>query len=86
MYITHEEGAQNLPDAVFSSRYLKTWSWDSIVDIVTGYGLDSQRVSLSPGRVKIFSSPHCTDQLWGPPRHLSSGYCGLFSGGKVAGA
>jgi hypothetical protein len=38
--------------------------------------------SLSPGRVKNFSSSRRTYRLWGPPNLLSSGYRG-FSGGKA---
>jgi hypothetical protein len=34
--------------------------------------------SLSPGKGKIFSSPHHLDWFWGPPSLLSNGYWGFF--------
>jgi hypothetical protein len=47
-------------------------SWDSVVGIATGYGLDDRGVEV---RVligsRIFSSPCRPDQLWGPPNLLS---------------
>jgi hypothetical protein len=56
---------------------LSTRSRDSLVGIVTGYGLDS-RCSI-PGRGKrIFSTPQRTDRLWGPLSLLSNRYRGLF--------
>jgi hypothetical protein len=52
-------------------------SWDSLVRIATGYGLDG-RGSI-PGKGKRFiSCPQCPDRLCRPPRHLSYGYCRLF--------
>jgi hypothetical protein len=38
--------------------------------------------SLSPGRVKIFTSPYQPDWLWGPVSLLSNGYCGIFPQGQ----
>jgi hypothetical protein len=50
-------------------------SWDNVVGIPTGYGLD--QIS-SPGRVRILSSPRRSDRLWGSSSLLSYGYRGLF--------
>jgi hypothetical protein len=54
-------------------------SWDSVVSIVTGYGLDDRGigVQLLVGS-RIFSSPCHPDRLWSPPNLLSNGYWGLF--------
>jgi len=43
-------------------------------------GFDSHR-----GR-DFFSSPPHSERLWGPPSHLSNGYCGYFLDAKAAGA
>jgi hypothetical protein len=50
--------------------------------IATGYRLDDQgvRARVLVGS-RIFTSPHCPDQLWGPPKLLSNGYWGAFSPG-----
>jgi hypothetical protein len=57
-------------------------SRDSVVGIVTGYGLDDRGVGVRvPVGSRIFSSPRRPDRLWSSPSLLSSGY-----GGKLAGA
>jgi hypothetical protein len=42
-------------------------SWDSAVGIATDYGLDGWGVAVWVlVGARIFSSPHCPDQFWGP--------------------
>jgi hypothetical protein len=57
---------------------------------VTGYGLDDGSVGVRvPVESRIFSSPRCLDQPWGPPSLLYNGYWGrgaLSFGGKSVGA
>jgi hypothetical protein len=57
-------------------------SLDSVVGIVTGYGLDDQGVwvQVLVGS-RIFSSPRHPDWPWGPPNLLSNGYWGALSPG-----
>jgi hypothetical protein len=50
-----------------------------VEQVATGWTAEVSQLK-SPGRVKIFSSPFCPDQLWGPP-NLSNGYLGLFPRG-----
>jgi hypothetical protein len=59
---------------VFTAR-----SWDSIVGIATGYGLDDRGVGV---RVPVgkFSSPRLPDRLWGPSNLVSNGYRGKAAG------
>jgi hypothetical protein len=60
-------------------------SWDSVVDIATGYELDDRGVGLQvPVGLRIFSSPRCPDRIWGPSNLLYNGYWGLLPGGKAA--
>jgi hypothetical protein len=62
---------------------LKSWrSWDSIVGIMTGYGLCNQgvRVQVLAGS-RIFSFPCHRDRLWGPPKTYTMGMGGSFPGG-----
>jgi hypothetical protein len=59
--------------------------WDSIVGIVTGYGLDDPVVGVRvPVGSRIFSSPRRPDWLRGPPGHLFNVYRVLFSRDKAA--
>jgi hypothetical protein len=57
-------------------------SRDSVVGIVTGYWVDDRGVAV---RVlvgsRIFTSPCCSDWLWGPPSLLCDGYGFFFSRG-----
>jgi hypothetical protein len=62
-------------------------SQDSVVGIVTGYGLDDKGVGVRVlVELNISSSPRHPEQLWNPLSLLSNGYQGLFPWGKVAGA
>jgi hypothetical protein len=45
---------------------------DSLVGVVTGYGLDGPGFDSQCGKI-FFSSPQRPDRLWGPPSPLSSG-------------
>jgi hypothetical protein len=57
--------------------YLReTGSWDSSMNIRTGYGLDSSG-SIS-GSARFFSSPQRSDRLCGPPSLPSNATRGLF--------
>jgi hypothetical protein len=49
-------------------------SWSNSISTVSDYRLDD-RGSVS-GRSK--GQPPCSDQVWGPPSHRSSGYRGTF--------
>jgi hypothetical protein len=51
-------------------------SWDSSVDIVTGYGQDG-RSSILGRRKRFFSSPQRLDRLWGQLSLLTNGYSGV---------
>jgi hypothetical protein len=56
-------------------------SWDSVVGIATGYGLDDLGVGVGvPVGSRIFTFPFRPDRLWGPP-NLSNGYRSLFPRG-----
>jgi hypothetical protein len=61
----------------FSKHCIRPGRWDSKFGIVKGYGLKDRelRVRVLVG-ARIFSSPCCTGQLWGPPILLSNGYHG----------
>jgi hypothetical protein len=58
-------------------------SWDNLVVIVTGYGLDGQ--GSNSDRDKIFLYSIASRLAWHPPGLLSSQYQGLFHWGKSAG-
>jgi hypothetical protein len=57
-------------------------SQDSVVSIMTGYGLGDGGVGVQilVGS-RIFSPPRYPDRLWGPPSLLSNGYQGLLPRG-----
>jgi hypothetical protein len=72
---------------IYSFSQLIT-SWDSTVDITTGYGLDGRGVGVRvPVGERFFPFPRRPDQFWSPPSLLSN-VCagGSFPGGKAAGA
>jgi hypothetical protein len=58
---------------------MKEWSQDDSVGIAIGYGLDGQ--GSIPSRARLFPSPQLSDEVWGPPSFLSSGYWGEISPG-----
>jgi hypothetical protein len=62
--------------------YHIVWSRDSVVGIATGYNPDDRGVGVQVlVGVRMFTSPCCPDQLWGPPNLLSNGYQRLFPRG-----
>jgi hypothetical protein len=66
-------------------HYAFVGNQDSIVSIVTGYGLDDWGVEVrAPVGSRIFSSPSRPDWLWDPHILLSNGYWGLFPQGNAA--
>jgi len=69
-----------LPTAVGMPPSLSC-SWDSVMSIVTDYGLSGP--GFKPWRGKIFCS--CPDWLWGPPCLLYSRYWLSFPGVKWPG-
>jgi hypothetical protein len=60
---------------------------DSVVGVATVYRLEERgaRVRVPLGS-RLFSSPRRPDWLCGPPKLLSKGTGGSFSGGKATGA
>jgi hypothetical protein len=71
----------------FKIFYINFVSWDSVVSIATGYGLDDRGVGVRvPVGSWTFSSPHHPDWLWGPPTSYPMGTRGFLPGGKAAGA
>jgi hypothetical protein len=63
----------------FPKKTLLNRSWDSVIGIAIGYGLDDCGVEVQvPVGSRIFSSPCRPDRLWGLPNLLSNGYRGLF--------
>jgi len=45
---------------------------------------DRDSIPGKDGEGIFLSSPSRQDRIWGPPSFLSSGYRGVFSGGKAA--
>jgi hypothetical protein len=79
-------------EAVLSPKRLQTFTGlhgvggyrDIAAGIVTSYGMNGQGGVRVPVRARFFSSLR-PDLLWGPLSLLSTGYRGLFPGGKAAG-
>jgi hypothetical protein len=63
-----------------SPNYCYTFgSWDSVVGIATGYGMEDRGAGARvPVGSRIFSSPRRPNRLWGPPNLLSNEYRRLF--------
>jgi hypothetical protein len=58
------------------------WSWDTVVRIGTGCGLDDRGVGFRvPVGSRIFSSSRRPDRLWGSPSLLCNGCLGAVSPG-----
>jgi hypothetical protein len=63
------------------------YTYHSVVDIATSYGLDGREVGVQvPVGSRIFSSPRRPYRLWGPPNLLSNGYGGHSPRSKADGA
>ena len=54
-------------------------SWDSAVSVVTGLLAGWYRIWILAS-LRLFSSPKCLYQLWGPPSLVFNGYRGSFLG------
>jgi hypothetical protein len=62
-------------------------SQDSVVDVVTGYGLDDRGVRVRiPVGARFFFCPRRSDRFWDPPSLLSNGIQGIFTPSKSVGA
>jgi hypothetical protein len=67
---------------VLENIWKKIESQDRAVSITTGYGLDNQGVGVRvPVGARIFTSPYCTDRLWGPSSFPSNVYRRTLSPG-----
>jgi hypothetical protein len=83
-------GTDNLEDLVLNERIILICigvlnrSWDGVVGIATGYGLDDRGVGVRvPVGSRIFSSPRRPEVH---PNSYPMGTGGYFYGGKAAGA
>jgi hypothetical protein len=79
-----ESGKLHAPAIILPTKYIEHEARDSVVGIVTGYGLelDNQGVGVGvPVGVRIFASSCRPDRLWGPTNLLSNGYRVFFPRG-----
>jgi hypothetical protein len=74
------EYLRNIIESNYSTvASLHTLLWGSALRIATVYGLDDQGVGVQvPVGVRLLSSSHHPDRLWGPPSLLSKGYWEFF--------
>jgi hypothetical protein len=67
---TRLHGAMSRKTVILRLTAVRTQNLIKLLDYVLGLKPD---LGLIPGMVRVFSSPQCPDQIWGPPSLLCNG-------------